>query len=177
MQKFACKNIFLVYLRYQNSSPMKTYLYITLAILFSTTLGTSALANDTASKKEDKNDKNTKEVHSYNSISISTEEFGGAEESIAYGSAWAWNNEVLSMLDSYTPFIFRTKKSAEVEQLKIKLNINNRGKLIGYEVLTEDADKGLVERVAHVLRKMPNAQPVPGFSNYEATAFELVFTK
>jgi hypothetical protein len=155
---------------------MKNYFYITLAIIFSTTLCTSAIAN-TAASKEDRNDKDTKEIHSFNTISISTENSDETEESIAFGSAWAWNDDVLTMLDSYTPFIFRTKKSAEVEQLKIKLNINNRGKLIGYEVLTENADKGLVERVAHVLRKMPNAQPVPGFSNYEATAFELVFTK
>lgn len=88
---------------------------------------------------------------------------------------WFWSEETFSMLDGYAPFIFRTKKSsASIDELRVVITINEFGKVIAYKILNESADKGLKERVAHVLRKMPDAIPVPGFNSYESMEFELV---
>lgn len=95
----------------------------------------------------------------------------------SYISPWAFPVHTLDVVDSYVSFIFRTKKSAEIEELKVIISVNEKGKLSGYEVLNEEADKGLVERVGFVVRQMPNAQPVPGFQSYEAMDFELVIKK
>jgi hypothetical protein len=54
------------------------------------------------------------------------------------------------------------------------ISINEFGKVIGYKILNESADKGLKERLAHVIRKMPDAIPVPGFNSYESMDFELI---
>lgn len=86
---------------------------------------------------------------------------------------WVWPEHTVDVIDSHLPFIFRTKKSAELEELKILVNINNKGKVVGFDMLTENVDKGTKERVAHVLRKLPNAQPVPGFTSYNNSSFEL----
>jgi hypothetical protein len=94
-----------------------------------------------------------------------------------YISHWAFPVHTLDVVDSYVPFIFRTKKSASIEELKVIISVNEKGKLSGYEVLNEGVDKGLVERIGHVVRQMPNALPVPGFQNYEAMEFELVIRK
>jgi hypothetical protein len=88
---------------------------------------------------------------------------------------WFWPEETFSMLDSYAPFIFRTKKSASViDELRVVISINEFGKVIGYKILNDSPDKGLKERVAYVLRKMPDAVPVPGFNSYQSMDFELV---
>jgi hypothetical protein len=79
------------------------------------------------------------------------------------------------MLDDYAPFIFRTKKSSSaIDELRVVITINEFGKVIAYKILNESVDKGLRERVAHVVRKMPDAIPVPGFNSYESMEFELV---
>ncbi|MFD2203566.1 hypothetical protein [Shivajiella indica] len=90
---------------------------------------------------------------------------------------WAFPVHTLDIVDSYVPFIFRTKKSAEIEELKVIISINDKGKLTGYEVLNEEADKGLKERIGYVVRQMPNALAVPGFQKYEPMDFELVIRK
>ncbi len=92
-------------------------------------------------------------------------------------SPWAFPAHTLDIVDSYMPFIFRTKKSAAIDELKVIINVNRKGKISGYDVLNENADKGLIERVGYVVRNMPKAQPVPGFDNYEAMSFELVIRK
>ncbi|UJP63477.1 hypothetical protein [Mongoliitalea daihaiensis] len=89
---------------------------------------------------------------------------------------WAWPEHTLDVIDSHLPFIFRTKKAAELDELKIVVNINSKGKIIGFDLMTENVDKGTKERVAHVLRKLPNAQPVPGFTSYSDTSFELLIS-
>jgi hypothetical protein len=94
-----------------------------------------------------------------------------------YISPWTFPVHTLDVVDSYVPFIFRTKKSASIEELKVIISVNEKGKLSGYEVLNEEADKGLVERIGHVVRQMPNALAVPGFQNYEPMEFELVIRK
>ncbi|MCH7397158.1 hypothetical protein MM236_04120 [Belliella sp. DSM 107340] len=103
-------------------------------------------------------------------------ENGEDSYSVDFGSAWVWPAFTLEMVESYTPFIFRTKISASLEEVKVILNIDNKGKLIGYKFLTE-VDKGLEERMAHVLRKLPKCLPVPGYSRYDATDFELTIRK
>lgn len=95
-----------------------------------------------------------------------------------YGSdyaPWFWSEETFEMLDGYAPFIFRTKKSASaIDELRVVISINEFGKVIGHKILNESADKGLKERLAYVLRKMPDAIPVPGFNFYESMDFELI---
>lgn len=88
---------------------------------------------------------------------------------------WFWSEETFAMLDGYAPFIFRTKKSASaIDELRVVISINEFGKVIGYKILNESPDKGLKERLAHVIRKMPDAIPVPGFNSYESMDFELI---
>lgn len=111
-----------------------------------------------------------------NIVSISPVSFDERVEN-TYISPWAFPVHTLDVVDSYVPFIFRTKKSASIEELKVIISINEKGKLSGYEVLNEGADRGLVERVGHMVRQLPNAQPVPGFQNYEAMEFELIIKK
>jgi hypothetical protein len=90
--------------------------------------------------------------------------------------AWTWPEVTLDIIDSHLPFIFRTKKSSTIDELKVLVNINSNGKIIGFDMLTENIDKGTKERVAHVLRKLPQAQPVPGFTTYAGTSFELLIS-
>lgn len=99
------------------------------------------------------------------------------EASLTSISPWAFPVHTLDMVDSYMPFIFRTKKSAEIDELKVILNINAKGKISGYEVLNKDADKGLIERVGYMVRQLPQAKPVPGFNDYSSMDFELVIRK
>ncbi|WP_241410184.1 hypothetical protein [Belliella alkalica] len=93
-----------------------------------------------------------------------------------FGSEWVWPDYTMDLVESFTPFLFRTKESAQFEEIRVVLNVDNRGKLVGYEFITE-VDKGLEERMAHVLRKLPKCLPVPGYSSYEATDFELIIRR
>ena len=111
-----------------------------------------------------------------NIISINPISLEGDVE-YTYISPWAFPIHTLDVVDSYVPFIFRTKKSASIEELKVIISVNEKGKLSGYEVLNEGVDRGLVERVGHMVRQLPNAKPVPGFQNYEAMEFELIIRK
>jgi hypothetical protein len=88
---------------------------------------------------------------------------------------WYWSEETYEVLDSYAPFIFRTKKSAaNLEELRVIISIDAIGKIVGYKILNNPIDKGLKERIAYVIRKMPNASPVPGFDSYQPMDFELI---
>lgn len=98
---------------------------------------------------------------------------GDIEPNYFYYSPWTWSESTLEMLDKSSAFIFRSKKSAEIDELRVLISIDDKGKLTGYKVLNEEADKGLIERVGYILRKMPSALPVPGFDKYEAMNFEL----
>lgn len=91
-------------------------------------------------------------------------------------SHWVWSENTLDIIDSYSPFLFRTKKSASVEEVKILLQVNSIGRLIGFEVLS-DVDKGLKERLDYVLRKLPDCKPVPGYDRYGLETFELIIQK
>ena len=91
-------------------------------------------------------------------------------------SHWVWSENTLDILDSYSPFLFRTKKSANVEEVKVLLQVNAMGRLSGFEVMS-DVDKGLKERIDYVLRKLPDCKPVPGYDNYGIETFELIIKK
>jgi hypothetical protein len=91
-------------------------------------------------------------------------------------SHWAWRENTLAMIDSFSPFLFRTKKSRSIDEVKMLLQVSAKGKLTGFEIVGE-VDKGLRERIDHMLRKLPDCKPVPGFSNYSPVLFELVIRK
>lgn len=91
-------------------------------------------------------------------------------------SHWVWSENTLETIDSYSAFLFRTKKSAKVEEVKVLLQVNSMGRLSGFEVLS-DVDKGLQERIDYVLRKLPACKPVPGYANYGIETFELIIKK
>lgn len=91
-----------------------------------------------------------------------------------YGSPWEFPEFTNEIIDSYVPFIFRTKKSAEITELRVILSVSEKGKIAGYKVINEDADKGLKERVGFVLRQLPRPQSVVGFEQHESTDFLLI---
>jgi hypothetical protein len=90
-----------------------------------------------------------------------------------FGSAWEFPTHTIDIIDSYSSFIFRTKKSAAIDELHVVLNLNANGKLVGFEILNQEVDKGLKERLAYVLRQIPRAVLVSGYENPEATDFRL----
>ncbi|MBN3518653.1 hypothetical protein JYB62_01460 [Algoriphagus lutimaris] len=100
------------------------------------------------------------------------------EENVArnLNSHWTWPEYTLEMIDSYSPFLFRTKKSAALEEVKVLLQINSKGRLSGFEILG-DVDNGLKERLDHMLRKLPDCKPVPGYAYYNPEVFELTIRK
>ncbi|MEP1259083.1 hypothetical protein, partial [Algoriphagus sp.] len=91
-------------------------------------------------------------------------------------SHWIWSETTLEQINSYSPFIFRTKKSAKNEEVKVLLQVNSSGRLNGVKVLGK-VDKGLQERLDYVLRKLPDCKPIPGHSTYGTQTFELVIKK
>lgn len=117
-----------------------------------------------------------KKFNSEESYTIQVNKIDSNGELTDFGSPWSWPEFTLEMVDSYTPFIFRTKNSAALDEVRVILNVNEKGKLVGYEFLTE-ADRGLEQRIAHVLRKLPNCLPFPGHAVYGPTDFELIIKK
>nr|WP_211482867.1 hypothetical protein [Algoriphagus locisalis] len=91
-------------------------------------------------------------------------------------SHWVWSENTLDIIDSFSPFLFRTKKSATVDQVKILVEVNSIGRLSAFEVVG-DVDRGLKERIDYVLRKLPDCKPVPGFDKYGLETFELIIQK
>ncbi len=91
-------------------------------------------------------------------------------------SHWIWSESTLDIIDSYSSFIFRTKKSAKNEEVKVFLQVNSMGRLSGVKVQGK-VDKGLQERLDYVLRKLPDCKPVPGYDSYGVETFELIIKK
>lgn len=91
-------------------------------------------------------------------------------------SSWVWPEFTLDMIDSYSPFLFRTKKSREYEEVKVLVKVDFRGKVSGYEFITE-LDKGTQERMDYLIRKLPACKAVPGYPTYSSTTFELTIRK
>jgi hypothetical protein len=100
------------------------------------------------------------------------------EENIArnLNSHWAWPEYTLEMIDSYSPFLFRTKKSQNIEEVKLLVQVNAKGRVSGFEVISE-VDRGLIERLDHIIRKLPDCKPVPGYPSYTSATFEMVIQK
>ena len=160
-----------------------------LALIFGVALSVqsasaSIVEKDKSMEKDLKSDVN-KEPASHITLKPYVEEASQTEDASGYFSdytyshdsnfaPWAFTEEAVEIIDHYAPFIFRTKKSASIEELKVVLKINEFGKLTGFKILNEEADKGLKERMGHVLRKLPAAVPVPGFQSYEPMEFQLV---
>ena len=91
-------------------------------------------------------------------------------------SHWAWPEHTLDMIDGYSPFLFRTKKSQQLNEVKVLLAVNSKGRVSGFEIIG-DVDKGLRERLDHVIRKIPDCKPVPGYAVYGSEQFELTIKK
>ncbi len=113
-----------------------------------------------------------------NSESIDLQELSVIEAKMAedLGSHWAWAENTLEAIDSYSPFLFRTKKSREYKDVKLLLHVNERGRISGFDMITE-VDKGLVSRLDHMIRKLPDCKAVPGFNQYSPESFELTIAK
>lgn len=109
---------------------------------------------------------------------LSVEPITEAEEELSrdLNSNWAWAEHTLNIIDSYSPFLFRTRKSAKLEEVKLLLQVDSMGKISGYEVLSS-SDKGLRERLDHVIHKIPNCNSVTGLSSYQCETFELIIRK
>jgi len=80
--------------------------------------------------------------------------------------------DAAEFVDQHTSFIFRTKKSLEIDELKVILNINHKGKLVGYDFLTE-VDNGTQQRVAYVIRQMSDWHPAMEEGMFVPTEYEL----
>ncbi|WP_051315011.1 hypothetical protein [Algoriphagus terrigena] len=100
------------------------------------------------------------------------------EENMArnLNSHWAWRENTLEMIDSYSTFLFRTKKSQELDEVKVVLLVNSKGRVAGFELLGS-TDKGLKERLDHLIRKLPDCKPVPGYMSYSPEKFEMTIRK
>ncbi len=100
------------------------------------------------------------------------------EEKVAskLNSHWAWSENTLETIDSFSPFLFRTKKSQSIDEVTVLLHVNEKGRLSGFDVVGE-VDKGLKERLDYLFRKLPDCKPVPGYSSYAPEVFELVIRK
>lgn len=90
-------------------------------------------------------------------------------------SAWEWTPEALEVLESYVPFIFRTKKSAEIDNLEVLVAIDEKGRIKSYKLLNAEEDKGLRERIGYALRQMPKAVALPGYNDYKPMEFKFIF--
>ena len=160
-----------------------------LVLIFGSTFAFNSIAAESAEKERSSERGSKTETVNENPAIITLTPYVSEEsasvENVAYFSdyapshdttfaPWAFTEDAVEILDHYIPFIFRTKKSAEIEELKVVLTINEFGKLTGFRILNEEADKGLKERMGHVLRKLPAAVPVPGFQTYEPMEFQLV---
>lgn len=99
-----------------------------------------------------------------------------SEATAAVSSSWKFSEDFNSLIDSYSSFIFRTKKSQDLEQVNFVIEVNSFGKIVGFE-MDKDADKGLKERLDYVVRQLPKCQPAEGAANYQAEKFEIIIKK
>lgn len=91
-------------------------------------------------------------------------------------SSWEFTSDVNQIIDSYSSFIFRTKKSQELDQVKFLVNVDSFGKIVGFELLDAE-DKGLKERLDFVVRQLPKCNPAKGHTSLKAETFEIMIKK
>lgn len=97
-------------------------------------------------------------------------------EENAETASWKFADFTVEMIDSYSPFIFRTKKSQQLDEVRVTLEVDSMGTISGFE-LENSEDRGLKERLDYVIRKLPKCEPIPGKQNYGAQSFELIIQK
>lgn len=98
------------------------------------------------------------------------------EVSTAASSSWKFSEDFNTLIDSYSSFIFRTKKSRGMEQINFVIEVNSVGKIVGFELVSE-GDKGLTQRLDYVVRQLPDCLPVVGVGSYKAEKFEVILKK
>jgi hypothetical protein len=91
-------------------------------------------------------------------------------------SSWAFDSQVSEIIDSYSSFIFRTKKSQSLDQVKFLVEVDSFGKIVGFELIDQE-DKGLKERLDYVVRQLPDCKPVVGSATYKPETFEISISK
>ena len=91
-------------------------------------------------------------------------------------SRWIWSETTLEMINSQSEFLFGTKKSSKIKELKILLQVNCTGRLSGVEIISK-VNKRMLARIEYILKKLPDCKPVPGFEKYGRETFELIIKK
>ena len=91
-------------------------------------------------------------------------------------SSWAFDSQVSEIIDSYSSFIFRTKKSQSLDRVKFLVEVDSFGKIVGFELIDQE-DKGLKERIDYVVRQLPDCKPVIGSSSFKSETFEISISK
>lgn len=99
-----------------------------------------------------------------------------SSQSISESPSWEFESDVDDIIDSYSSFIFRTKKSQELNQVKFLINVDSFGQIVGFELLEVD-DKGLKERLDYVVRQLPKCKPAHGHTALKAETFEIMIKK
>jgi hypothetical protein len=94
----------------------------------------------------------------------------------SFSRSWEFSSDVNQIIDSYSAFIFRTKKSQELNHVKFLINVDSFGKIVGFELVGQD-DKGLKERLDYVVRQLPNCKPAVGHTALKAETFEISIKK
>lgn len=102
--------------------------------------------------------------------------YAESEANEAISSSWKFSEDFNALIDSYSSFIFRTKKSQEIDQVNFVIEVNSFGKIVGFE-LDSEADKGLKERLDYVVRQLPSCQPAEGAATYKSEKFEIIIKK
>ena len=102
--------------------------------------------------------------------------YGESEYPSVASSSWKFSEDFNALIDSYSPFIFRTKKSQELDQVKFLVNVDSFGKIVGFELLDAE-DKGLKERLDFVVRQLPKCNPAKGHTSLKAETFEIMIKK
>ena len=102
--------------------------------------------------------------------------YGESESPFVASSSWKFSEDFNALIDSYSPFIFRTKKSQEIDQVNFIIEVNSFGKIVGFEMENAE-DKGLKERLDYVVRQLPDCQPAEGVASYKSEKFEIILKK
>jgi hypothetical protein len=98
------------------------------------------------------------------------------KNSSAESSSWVFESDVNAIIDSYSSFIFRTKKSQELSEVKFLVNVDSFGKIVGFELIGQE-DKGLKERLDYVVRQLPKCKPAQGHTSLKSETFEIMIKK
>lgn len=96
---------------------------------------------------------------------------GGSES-----PSWEFESDISAIIDSYSSFIFRTKKSQEIDRVTFLINVDSFGKISGFELIGQE-DRGLRERLDYVVRQLPKCKPIVGHTSLKPETFEISIKK